>query len=271
VGDVSCRHFSRTAADALYRAEVEALAAHHRNVRCAFLAREGGGHLSSAVIGAFAGDLDRAHAAVCGPPALLDAVRQILAGIGGEDRVLAESFTPPPLATIGSSAAGTLRFLRTDRQAAIGQGTLLEQAEAAGLSPDFGCRLGICHTCTCRKTAGPVRNLLADQFTEEEAENETRGGWYLRQTLGSANLTGSRLFHILSGNLSHQIEHHLFPDIPAHRSAEIAVEVREICERYGVPYNTGSLYRQFGSVVKKIVRPPGPRFGTSWRFIPGYR
>jgi fatty acid desaturase len=72
--------------------------------------------------------------------------------------------------------------------------------------------------------------------------------------LGSANLTGGRLFHLLSGNLSHQIEHHLFPDIPAHRYAEIAVEVREICARYGLPYNTGPLHRQFGSVVKKIVR-----------------
>jgi linoleoyl-CoA desaturase len=92
------------------------------------------------------------------------------------------------------------------------------------------------------------------EFSEEEAENETRGGWYLRQMLGSANLTGSRLFHILSGNLSHQIEHHLFPDIPAHRYAEIAVEVRETCERYGLPYNTGPLARQFGSVVKKIAR-----------------
>jgi fatty acid desaturase len=98
------------------------------------------------------------------------------------------------------------------------------------------------------------------EFTEEEAEGETRGGWYLRQMLGSANLTGGRLFHILSGNLSHQIEHHLFPDIPAHRYAEIAVEVRDICERYGLPYNAGPLHKQFGSVVKKIFRlalPPG--------------
>ncbi len=93
-----------------------------------------------------------------------------------------------------------------------------------------------------------------EEFSEDEVENETRGGWYLRQMLGSANLTGSRLFHILSGNLSHQIEHHLFPNIPAHRYAEIAVEVRAICERYGLPYNTGPLHRQFGSVVKKIVR-----------------
>ena len=90
------------------------------------------------------------------------------------------------------------------------------------------------------------------QFTEEQAENETRGEWYYRQLLGSANLTGGKLFHILAGNLSFQIEHHLFPDLPAHRYAEISTEVSEITERYRIPYNTGSLPRQFGSVVRKI-------------------
>ena len=92
------------------------------------------------------------------------------------------------------------------------------------------------------------------EFTEEETENETRGQWYYRQLLGSANLTGSRPFHILAGNLSFQIEHHLFPDLPANRYAEISDEVREICERYGIPYNVGPLGKQFGSVVKKICR-----------------
>jgi fatty acid desaturase len=98
-------------------------------------------------------------------------------------------------------------------------------------------------------------------FTEEEVAGESRGGWYLRQLLGSANIDGGSLFHVLSGNLSHQIEHHLFPDLPAHRYPEIAPEVRAICERYGLPYNTGSLRRQFGSVVKRICRlalPNGP-------------
>ncbi|MET0756591.1 MAG: acyl-CoA desaturase [Mycobacterium sp.] len=92
------------------------------------------------------------------------------------------------------------------------------------------------------------------EFSVEETENESRGMWYFRQVLGSANLTGGKLFHILSGNLSFQIEHHLFPDIPAHRHAEISVEVRDICQRYGVPYNTGPLPRQFGTVVRKIVK-----------------
>ncbi len=54
-------------------------------------------------------------------------------------------------------------------------------------------------------------------FSEEETENETRGHWYLRQMLGSANIKGSKLMHVMSGNLSHQIEHHLFPDLPARR------------------------------------------------------
>jgi NADPH-dependent stearoyl-CoA 9-desaturase len=80
--------------------------------------------------------------------------------------------------------------------------------------------------------------------------------------LGSANLTGGRRFHLLSGNLSHQIEHHLFPDTPAHRYAEIAVQVREICDRYGLPYNTGPLHKQFGSVVKKIFRRALPGAGS---------
>jgi fatty acid desaturase len=126
-------------------------------------------------------------------------------------------------------------------------------------------------------TANLTRNLWAftiifcghfpegtHEFTEEQAENETRGEWYHRQLLGSANLTGGKLFHILAGNLSHQIEHHLFPDLPAHRYAEISVEVREICERYGIPYNAGPLHTQFGSVARKIVKlalPPRRSLG----------
>ncbi|PZU03300.1 MAG: acyl-CoA desaturase [Gordonia sp. (in: high G+C Gram-positive bacteria)] len=100
-------------------------------------------------------------------------------------------------------------------------------------------------------------------FTQEETENETRGQWYLRQMLGSANITGTPLFHIMSGNLSHQIEHHLFPDIPANRYPQIAGEVKELCERYGLPYNTGSFSHQIGSTWRKIARLSLPNFLVS--------
>ena len=97
-------------------------------------------------------------------------------------------------------------------------------------------------------------------FTEEQIEHESRGEWYLRQLLGSANIEGSALLHLMSGNLSHQIEHHLFPDLPSNRYARIAPRVRALCDRFGLPYTTGSLPRQTASVWKRILRLalPGP-------------
>ena len=94
----------------------------------------------------------------------------------------------------------------------------------------------------------------AEIFNKEDVEDETRGGWYLRQILGSANFEGGRLTDVMTGNLNHQIEHHLFPDLPSNRYAEIAPQVREVCERHDIPYNTGSFVRQFGSVVRKVLR-----------------
>jgi len=93
-----------------------------------------------------------------------------------------------------------------------------------------------------------------EQFDESIIDNETRGHWYVRQLLGSANFEGGKLMHIMSGNLSFQIEHHLFPDLPAHRYQEIAPEVRAICERYELPYNTGPFWKQTLSTWKRIAR-----------------
>jgi NADPH-dependent stearoyl-CoA 9-desaturase len=94
----------------------------------------------------------------------------------------------------------------------------------------------------------------AETFTEEQYCAETPGGLYRRQVLGSCNIEGSRLFHLLSGNLSFQIEHHLFPDLPSNRYAEIAPQVRAVCERHGLPYNSGRLGRQYRSVYLQILR-----------------
>jgi linoleoyl-CoA desaturase len=91
-------------------------------------------------------------------------------------------------------------------------------------------------------------------FTPEEVEGETRGGWYVRQLVGAANIEGSPLFHVASGNLGYQVEHHLFPDLPSTRYAEIAPQVKQICERYGLPYNSGRLGRQLAMVQRTILR-----------------
>jgi NADPH-dependent stearoyl-CoA 9-desaturase len=94
-------------------------------------------------------------------------------------------------------------------------------------------------------------------------DDETQGEWYLRQMLGSADITGSPLLHLLTGNLSHQIEHHLFPDLPSNRYAEIAPQVRDVMERHGLRYHAAPLLTQVGSAWHKVVRLSLPEGG--WR------
>jgi fatty acid desaturase len=99
-------------------------------------------------------------------------------------------------------------------------------------------------------------------FTAEELATETRGGFYLRQILGSSNFRAGPILGILSGHLSHQIEHHLFPDIPAWRYRELAPEVERICEKHAIAYNTGTFAAQLKSVARALVRhafPSKPR------------
>jgi linoleoyl-CoA desaturase len=116
-------------------------------------------------------------------------------------------------------------------------------------------------------TANTVRNVWAhavifcghfpdgaDQFTAESVEGESRGDWYVRQMLGSANISGSKTLHLMTGNLSHQIEHHLYPDLPSNRYAEIAPRVRAICDKYALPYTTGPMWRQVGSSWARVFR-----------------
>lgn len=101
--------------------------------------------------------------------------------------------------------------------------------------------------------------IFCGHFTEQAAvflpaslADETRGHWYLRQMRGSSNLEGNKLLHILTGNLSHQIEHHLFPDLPARRYAQLSQQVRQIAARYGQTYNSGPCGKQFATVLKRI-------------------
>ena len=132
-------------------------------------------------------------------------------------------------------------------------------------------------TITANATANLTRNLWAYtiifcghfpdgamHFTEEEIEDETRAEWYLRQILGAANFEGGPLLHILSGNLGFQIEHHLFPDLPSNRYADISVRVKELCAQYDIPYTIGPLHKQYGQALRTIMKLSLPnRFTTS--------
>jgi fatty acid desaturase len=100
-------------------------------------------------------------------------------------------------------------------------------------------------------------------FDESDLDSESRGGWYVRQLLGSCNVDGPPVMHLMTGNLSYQIEHHLFPDLPSNRYAEVAPRVRALCERYGLPYVSGPLPNQYAQVLRKILRMSLPGGGEA--------
>lgn len=96
-------------------------------------------------------------------------------------------------------------------------------------------------------------------FSEEECKNETRGQWYYRQILGSSNLEGSKLLHIMTGHLSRHIEHHMFPDMPSYRYNEVAEKIQAVCRKHNIPYNTGNMLEKYITVIQRVMtysKPP---------------
>ena len=139
-------------------------------------------------------------------------------------------------------------------------------------------------TLTANVAANLIRNVWSyaiifcghfpDQtytFTQEETETRPAAAGTCASSLGAANIDGGPLFHVISGNLGYQVEHHLFPDMPSTRYGEIAPKVREICERYGLPYNCGPFHRQLGMVQRTILRLafPGGKAAAQAGAVPG--
>jgi fatty acid desaturase len=120
-------------------------------------------------------------------------------------------------------------------------------------------------TLTANAVANLARNVWAyvviccghfadgtQKFTAAALEDETKPEWYLRQMLGTANFRAGPVLAFLSGNLCYQIEHHLFPDLPSNRYAQIAHQVQTICARFNIPYTTGPLARQYLLTLRTV-------------------
>ncbi len=205
-------------------------------------------------------------------------VRKELKGIRGKARAqIAKDYLGWPAVSAGAFAIAKLalgdriaqpaqsrvgrRLRRISNTGRIGSAATLLDRVLPGVESTYLRTLG------ADALANVIRNVWAhaiifcghfpDQtytFAEDEVENETRGGWYVRQLVGAANIDGSPLFHVISGNLGYQVEHHLYPDMPSSRYSEIAPKVKDICERYQLPYNSGPFGKQWLSVHRSIFR-----------------
>ncbi|MFL5822156.1 MAG: fatty acid desaturase family protein [Solirubrobacteraceae bacterium] len=206
-------------------------------------------------------------------------VRKDLKGIAGKARLqIQKDYIVWPLLSAAVSTAVTAgvdaALKRRRRRSQRGARALLERARALrpGSSPgrdrlidEF--KTTFLATVKANATANVIRNVWSnaiifcghfpDQtyvFNQDEVRDEQPGGRYVRQLIGAANIEGGPFFHVMSGNLGYQVEHHLFPDMPSSRYGEIAPRVRDICKRYGLPYNTGPMSKQWGGVQRTILR-----------------
>lgn len=174
-GPLALLHYAPDPARAIYRDELERLAAEHPNFTLirSYTRAPGAGEVDGRFSPLHLPEPDRrfieAETFACGPPALLDAVRGTWAN-GLEQRLHVESFVPPTFVPAGEPGEGEIRFAGSGVEVANSGASLLEQAEDAGLQPEYGCRMGICHTCTCRKVAGTHRNLITGEVSSAPDE-----------------------------------------------------------------------------------------------------
>ena len=161
--EITFIHYARSPGEACYRAELDAMP----DVRVLH------GYSRSPEAGELDGYFRPEHLIdatpdavfVCGPPALVDAVREHFADASFE------SFVPPVFAVPTEASGGTVAFADSGVDVTDDGRSLLQQAEAAGLKPESGCRMGICHTCTRRKTSGAVKNLITGAVSTADEED----------------------------------------------------------------------------------------------------
>jgi stearoyl-CoA 9-desaturase NADPH oxidoreductase len=174
-GPVALLYYAPDPARMAYREDLERLAAEHPSFRLArsFTRAPGSGELDGHFSPNHLPQVDpcfaEAETFACGPPPLIEAVRGTWSN-GLEHRLRIESFVPPDLALLGEPGEGTVRFLDSDLEVPNSGASLLEQAEEAGIAAKFGCRMGICHTCTCRKVAGTHKNLITGEVSSAPEE-----------------------------------------------------------------------------------------------------
>jgi ferredoxin-NADP reductase len=171
-GQITFLHYANALTDQIYAEELAAIAERFPNLQLlrAYAAPDQAGELSGLFcrehLEFAVPDYAEAQAFLCGPPGMMKAVQQVWADDGLSAQLHLEHFTAAPIVIDSSNAEGEVRFVRSERLAKNSGATLLDQAEAAGLKPESGCRMGICHACTCRKASGRVRDTRTGEISD---------------------------------------------------------------------------------------------------------
>jgi len=169
-GQIVFVHYARTPADVIFGAELRSLASQHKNLKLVIETESERGSLPNLdhdSLSAIVPDYKSWDAWVCGPSPLMDAAKRVYAAQGAESRVRTEQFVTASAPVAHENEAGLVQFTRSKKQLEGDKRTLLEQAEASGLSPKSGCRMGICQSCKCKKLEGVTRDLRTGELSTD--------------------------------------------------------------------------------------------------------
>ncbi|AFR48137.1 ferredoxin reductase [Gordonia sp. KTR9] len=167
-GPITFVHYARTPSDVAYRDALQELAAAHPrfDLRLHHTRDEADGHFTAGHLDGIPG-LSDADVFVCGPAALMDEVARAHADLAITQPLHSEAFAPVVPKVDPDSVEGEITFSSSGAAATNDGRPILDQAEAAGLTPDSGCRMGICFSCTATKKSGCTRNVLTGEIDDE--------------------------------------------------------------------------------------------------------
>ena len=174
--DAVLLYYARTRAEVIFHDHLVALAERHPGFRPLLCFTRGGDsteRFSEESLRALVPDFAERHTFLCGPPALMAEAERVWGRNGLNDRLSRERFVPPTVASVAGARGARVTLARSGRTFETGGSgtTLLEEAERAGAKPAYGCRMGVCHTCKCRKTSGAVQNVLTGEISSEPDED----------------------------------------------------------------------------------------------------
>jgi stearoyl-CoA 9-desaturase NADPH oxidoreductase len=174
-------YWVKTRAEACFVQELRDLAAHNAHFRFHLVLTHAAddqgdapqGLISAEQIQQLLPQLPDTQIYSCGPGGFVEAARQLTGTRAAGFQ--AEGFTPAPLPeSEAETTTVQVQLKRSGRALFVSTGqSLLEALEAQGLNPPSGCRMGICHTCTCTRLSGSTANTQAGT-TESEPDGQVR-------------------------------------------------------------------------------------------------
>jgi stearoyl-CoA 9-desaturase NADPH oxidoreductase len=187
VDDIVYLHAARSAEDILFEHELEDMALQHPGLKLAFAIEDGSvnnvsmltfhaGRIDAQLLASVVPDFAERETFLCGPAPMMDALTALWADGGIAERLKTERFSAPARAKVPAPGTVPKRVsleLVDSRRTVVADGerTLLEALEVAGEKPAYGCRMGICNTCVCRKKSGAVVDTTTGEVSTEADED----------------------------------------------------------------------------------------------------